>query len=165
MGEKHTKRYVVAARVGLTAGVNQEFGKDADQRSVEFEQAALVEDGGHGGGCDGLGERCQVEESGGCYVKIPTLRQAQGRLSPKIREKRGTPVIASAAEGFEHDQTIPVRDRDGCGGERMQRDPFADDGEGGGEGLVLPFKGCSQAWKGTVQNVCALEEIPDLCGL
>ena len=66
-------RKVTSRRRGSgSAGVEPEFGDDADDGSVEFEQAAFVEDCGYGCGGDDFGERGEVEEGGWRDVKIPS---------------------------------------------------------------------------------------------
>jgi hypothetical protein len=93
VGKQHAERDVAAARVGLSAGVDEEFGEDADDWCVEFKDAAFVEEGGGGCGRDGLCERGNVEE--GC-----------GRDGLKLI--RGDDV----SEGLEGDELIVMCDGD-----------------------------------------------------
>jgi hypothetical protein len=59
------------------------------------------------------------------------------------------------AKSLECDKTIAVRDRDGGCGEGALIDGFAQYGEGGCEGFVLPVESGDESWKGDGQGVCA----------
>ena len=89
MGQEHAERHLVAAGVGRSGGVEQEFRDCPDDGRLELQQAAFVEDHGHGRGGDCFGYGGQVEERGWSdgsvmEVKIPTLwhtaRQGWGTL-------------------------------------------------------------------------------------
>ena len=88
-----------------------ELGDDRSCWSVQIEQAAVVEDHGHGRGGDDFGQRGNVEEGGGIDVKIPTLSQ-------RTRQGWGTLGIICViwvneiAEGFECDEAALVREGD-----------------------------------------------------
>src|ERR1700731_1511133 len=87
VGQKLAQRYVVAARISFFVG--NEFRNDSGHRGVKIEQAAFVEDHCHRRCGDYFGEGGEIEECRGVDLRIPTLRQAQGRLLRKGREEWG----------------------------------------------------------------------------
>lgn len=62
MGQQHAESNVPAARIGATARASQKFRNCADHRSIEFEQAAFVQNRCHGCGGDCFGEGSEVEK-------------------------------------------------------------------------------------------------------
>jgi hypothetical protein len=162
VGEQHAEGHVAAAGVRRTGGTGQEFGDEAGDGSVEFEEAAFVENHRHGRGGDDFSEGREIEESGGGYVeiKVPTSRKTGEtwgtRIGIKIptlslqRTERqgwgtlGILFIRELAEGFQGYKFGGMGDGDGGGGERAVRDRLTQDGEGGGEEFVLIVEGREQ---------------------
>jgi hypothetical protein len=160
----------------LAGGVKQEFGNDASDGSFQFEQAALVEDCGHGGGGDDFGEGGEIEQRGGfdfmANVRMPNVKTADVRipdvkiptLSRRARQGWGTLGIGEMAEGFERDETIVVRDGCGSGGEGAGRDCVPQNREGRGKDFVLMVESGNESWE-VVQGLDARCGISDLSGL
>jgi len=65
MGEEHVKSDIAAAGVRFATSVAHEFGYNADYGSIQFEQAAFVQEHRHSRRGHGFGERSNVEESCG----------------------------------------------------------------------------------------------------
>ena len=144
MGQKHTERDVAAAGIRFSGRVSHEFGDGADYGSVEFEEAAFVEDHRHGCCSDSFRNGGQIKEICGRHsrIKIPTLsqraREGWGTLSSTVIPR--IYFVGEMAQALAGDQTIAVRDRDGRSGEGVLVDRFAQYGEGGCEGFVLPVE-------------------------
>jgi hypothetical protein len=134
VSQQHAEGHFAAARIG----VGEEFWDGARDRSVEFDEAALVEEHGCGGGGYGLGQRSEIEQRGDINVKTPTSR--------KRREKWGTlgVFIYELSERFQGAEFASFRNRDRGGGKGSLGDSFAQDGEGGRKYIVLVFERCLQ---------------------
>jgi len=120
MCQQHAKSDVATARIGLATIVHHEFGDDADDRSFEFEEPALVEEHRHRCGGDGFCDRGYVEKRCRLDVNVATLRLARGRLlSQRTRQGWGAlrsglswraHFIREVAKCLECDYAIPVGD-------------------------------------------------------
>ena len=140
MSQQHAQSNVVAARVFRCLGSRGEFGDDRRHGDVKVEEAALVEQHGHGRCCHDFGEGCEIKERGGCDV-----------LCIRFESKM--------AEGFERDEAYFVRDGargrgEGAGGGRI-----FENRESLRKGLILAPEGRGQGqgriWIDVVQSAGA----------
>lgn len=128
VSEEHAEGDAVATGIGFAGGVGQEFRGYADYWGIEFEAATLIEDCGHGGGRDDFGQGCEVEGSGYVYPR---------RIC----------FVSEVAEGFLRDQTVALRDCEGCGGEGAGGNRILQNGEGGREKFILMVERRDESWR------------------
>jgi len=111
--EQHTQSDFAAVRVIIS-----EFGNDGRDGSFEIEQAALVENHGHGGRGDDLGERSEIEKTRGCDL---------GR----------TRIVCKAADGLVRDEFSTRGDRERTGGKGAGSDGLFEDAESAAKEVIL----------------------------
>lgn len=148
VSEKLAEGDVAATGIEVAAGVCEKFGDGSGYGGVEFEKAALVEDGGHRSRGDDLGDRGQVEEGGGGDFGIPTSR--------RIGETWGIPIffIDELAERFEGYQAAAVCDGYRGGRKGVRGDRVVENGEGRAEDAVLIVEGRHlRIGRGSVQGL------------
>ena len=110
--EQHAQRDFAADCIA------SEFGDDGGDRGFEIEQAALVEDHGHGGRGDDFGERSEIEEARGSHF---------GRCW----------IVGEASEDFVGDEFSAARHRERASRESACGNSFLDDVESAAKALIL----------------------------
>src|SRR5437868_6883452 len=146
MGEQHAQGYFIAP--GVFA---RKFTKDGDQREIEIQQAALVQDHCHGSGSHDLSERGEVKQRvwGGprrLGIEGELSEGAQGkelaRMGHGHRDSRkgvGCDRVAQNAECERESQVLVVVRGNGRGVESGQESPFMG-------GMTCPVIAKSEGW-------------------
>jgi hypothetical protein len=130
MRQKHAERDL-AAGVFLSSIVFGESGQKLDQRLVELEQTAIIQDHAGGGGGNHLGDRGEIVDGFRSYG-------------------RGSCVVSEMPEAFVGDQLSLMSNGDGCSRESTLVNAGAQDGKGTLKLVVLPAERMGQRAVGTL---------------